>query len=73
MVTPKFVELSKKYPDVVMAKANLDEAEDLGQEYNIQTMPTFILFKRHEVVATYVGADMDRLRKMIDQAKRTLP
>ncbi|VEN40035.1 unnamed protein product [Callosobruchus maculatus] len=70
MVTPKFDELSKKFPDVVMAKVDLEENEELGQEYHIESMPTFVLFKRSEIVGTYVGANMDKLKKLIEQHKK---
>nr|CAH7734727.1 unnamed protein product [Callosobruchus chinensis] len=72
MVTPKFVDMENSFPEVVMAKINLDENEELGQEYNIESMPTFILFKRNEVVATYVGANMDKLKKIIEENQKNL-
>nr|CAH7726323.1 unnamed protein product [Callosobruchus chinensis] len=40
MVTPKFVDMENSFPEVVMAKINLDENEELGQEYNIESMTT---------------------------------
>nr|CAI5866041.1 unnamed protein product [Callosobruchus analis] len=70
MVTPKFMDLEKKFPEVVMAKINLDENEELGQEYNVESMPTFILFRRSEVVGNYVGANMDKLKKIIEQQQK---
>nr|CAH7726326.1 unnamed protein product [Callosobruchus chinensis] len=36
MVTPKFVDMENSFPEVVMANINLDENEELGQEYNIE-------------------------------------
>nr|CAH7726316.1 unnamed protein product [Callosobruchus chinensis] len=36
MVTPKFVDMENSFPEVVMANINLDENEELGQQYNIE-------------------------------------
>ncbi|CAH2000664.1 unnamed protein product [Acanthoscelides obtectus] len=67
MVGPKFAELIKNFPDVVILTINLDDNEELGQDYGIESMPTFVLLKHSEVVATYVGTNMDKLKKVIEQ------
>nr|CAH7726321.1 unnamed protein product [Callosobruchus chinensis] len=51
MVTPKFVDMENSFPEVVMAKINLDE---------------------NEVVATYIGANMDKLEKIIEENQKNL-
>lgn len=37
-------------------KMNVDENSDTSQQFNVMSIPTFILFKNGEVVDTIVGA-----------------
>ena len=36
-------------------KVNVDEAESISRDYNIQSIPTLIIFKNNECVKTIVG------------------
>ncbi|UZP39390.1 hypothetical protein NXS19_007206 [Fusarium pseudograminearum] len=49
------------------AKVNVDEAEDISQEYGIRAMPTFIAFKDGEKADEVVGADPSKLEQMVRQ------
>lgn len=44
-------ELSKTTPDVYFYKVNVDECEDLAQEYDVKAMPTFVFIKKGKAVS----------------------
>nr|CAI5860372.1 unnamed protein product [Callosobruchus analis] len=71
-MSPKFEELSKDFPDVVLLTVDVDECEDLSHEYNIKAMPTFIYIKKNVVVASFSGANPDRLKKLTEQHSLSL-
>ncbi|MBK1834584.1 thioredoxin [Roseibacillus ishigakijimensis] len=51
-----------------VGKVNIDEAGELAQKYNVQSIPTFLFFKNGEVVDTIVGARVtqDGLREQLE-------
>nr|CAI5868285.1 unnamed protein product [Callosobruchus analis] len=64
---PKFEELAEKYPMIVMLAVDVDECEDIALEYRISSMPTFVLVRNKRVVATFSGANAERLRHVIER------
>lgn len=51
MIAPQIEEMDKTMDDVVFLKVDVDEAEDVAQEYNITAMPTFIFIKSSKKVS----------------------
>ena len=41
---------------VTIAKVNIDENQDIAAQYGIRSIPTMLMFRDGEVVATKVGA-----------------
>jgi len=70
-IGPKFEELSKKeeYADIVFAKVDVDEAEDVAADQKIQAMPTFKFFKSGAQVAEMMGADLEKLVSLMSEHK----
>lgn len=67
MVAPKIVAMADELTEkCVFLKVDVDEADDVSEEYNIQAMPTFILFRNGVKVADMAGADAAKLRKLIN-------
>jgi thioredoxin 1 len=52
---------------VKVVKINTDENGDLARDYNIDAIPTLILFKGGQVVERFVGFDKFRLQEAISQ------
>lgn len=46
---------------------DVDECEDLAQDYNIASMPTFLFIKAKEVVDQFSGANVDKLTAAIQK------
>ncbi|KAH8259051.1 hypothetical protein KR038_005373, partial [Drosophila bunnanda] len=65
---PKLNVLADQYSEHVMIlKVNVDENEDIAEDFNITSMPTFVLMKEGEVLDTIIGANMDKLKKSMDK------
>ena len=57
MIAPILDEVSRDYDGLVqVAKLNVDDNQEVAAKYGIRGIPTLMLFKQGEVVATKVGA-----------------
>lgn len=65
MIAPLFVDLSKKYTNVVFVKINVEEMEETAMKNGVSAMPTFTFHQRGRKIDALVGADPTRLEHMI--------
>ena len=57
MLAPIIAELAKEYEGkIVVGKCDVEENEDLAQEFGIRNIPTVLFFKGGEIVDKVVGA-----------------
>ena len=57
MIAPLIDESAETYADrLSIAKLNVDESPQIPRKYNVRGIPTLMLFKNGQVVATQVGA-----------------
>jgi len=50
VVAPVFLELSKKFPNVIFLKLNVDECHNLATRYEVNSMPTFVFFRNRQKI-----------------------
>ncbi|MCH9612254.1 MAG: Thioredoxin [Chlamydiia bacterium] len=56
--------------NVVIAKVNVDEAQELAQQFSIQSIPTLKLFKDGKEVDSLVGVQtQNQLKMFVESAK----
>jgi thioredoxin 1 len=55
MLSPIIEEIADAHPEIKVCKVNVEEAEDLAQEFNIMSIPTMLVFKDGKVVNKAVG------------------
>jgi len=69
MIAPILAEVSTSYQGKLqIAKMNVDENRDIPAKFGIRGIPTLMLFKGGELVATKVGAmSKSQLTAFIDQ------
>jgi thioredoxin 1 len=68
-IAPVFERLSDEYQGkMLFAKLDTDTSYQTAQRYNIQGIPTFVIFKDGQERARMVGADPLRLQSFIDRA-----
>ena len=56
MTAPVFEKLSSEYSNVKFGKVNVDEQQALAAEYNIMSIPTFVMFEDGVAVNQLTGA-----------------
>ena len=71
-IAPKIDDWSKgDYKDrVIFLKCDVDKAEAVSQEYNIEAMPTFVFFKDGKEIHRIVGANVDQLKADIESKSK---
>ena len=84
---PVFEATSDKYPDIVFAKVNTEEEQELGGMFQIRSIPTLMIFRDQIIIFAQPGAlpgsaleeiigkaqalDMDKVRQ--DMAAQPAP
>jgi thioredoxin len=80
---PVFEKVSEMHPDVVFAKVNTDDEQEIAAHFQIRSIPTLMVFREQIIVFSQPGAlpqgafeqvvakakslDMDEIRKQIAQ------
>ncbi|MGV6827538.1 MAG: thioredoxin [bacterium] len=81
---PVYEKVSEDFPDVVFAKVNTEEAQEIAAHFQIRSIPTLMIFREKVIIFSEAGAlpesalrdllakagelDMDEVRKQIEQA-----
>ena len=55
-VVPLVEEIARERSDIKVVKVNIDEEQELAQQYRIMTIPTLMVFKNGTVTQQSVGA-----------------
>jgi thioredoxin 1 len=67
---PVYDELSEKYPDLVFAKVNTEEQQELAGSFNIRSIPTLMIMREQVVLFSQAGAlQASQLEEVIAQAQ----
>ena len=56
MVAPILHEIAEERPDVIVAKINVDDEEELAMEFGVYSIPTLVVMKNGEVIKQASGA-----------------
>jgi len=70
-IAPVLEKFSKEYEDVQFLKVDVDESNDIAQEYGITAMPTFVLYKgtNGDPIGKIVGANPQVIKQALEQYK----
>ncbi|KAJ3322254.1 hypothetical protein HDU76_013927, partial [Blyttiomyces sp. JEL0837] len=63
VISPKFAELSEKYPNIVFLKIDVDDLSEVAESVGIRAMPTFQFYKDGQKIGEIVGADPRKLEE----------
>ena len=67
---PVFEQASDAHPDVVFAKVNTDEQQELAGSFNIRSIPTLMVFREKVILFQQAGAlPGSALEQVLTQAK----
>jgi len=64
VIAPVLQTFSEKYPNVIVLKVDVDEAEDVSQKYQIEAMPTFKVFVNGKEEDMVLGASQDKVEAL---------
>ncbi|MBL0143055.1 MAG: thioredoxin [Betaproteobacteria bacterium] len=53
---PVFEKVAQMHPDVVFAKVNTDEEQEIGAHFQIRSIPTLMVFREQVIVFSQPGA-----------------
>lgn len=56
MMHPVFSRMAKKYRHIKFARINVDQCQDISMRFEVQSIPTFIMFKDGKPVEKMIGA-----------------
>ena len=66
---PIVEELAEEYPDVDFEKVNVDESQEVANEYQVRSLPTLIVENDDGIVERFVGVTQrDDLESALSQA-----
>ncbi len=69
MVSPLVERLSDEHPEIVVAKVNVDDEQDLAAQYGVMSIPTLVVLKDGKVAKRNVGAiPYDAIVKLVTEA-----
>lgn len=67
---PVFDKASESHPDIVFAKVNSDEQQELAGSFNIRSIPTLMVFREKVILFQQAGAlPGQALEQVLTQAK----
>lgn len=55
MMAPEIEQIAEERPDIKVCKVNIDENDDLANEFMVSAIPTVVLFRNGQVAAMSVG------------------
>jgi len=67
---PVYEELSEKYPDIVFAKVNTEDEQELAAGFQIRSIPTLMMFREQVILYSEAGAlQKTQLEELIEKAQ----
>jgi thioredoxin 1 len=85
--TPVFESISETHPDIVFAKVNTEDEQELGGHFKIRSIPTLMAFREQIIVFSQAGAlppagletviekiselDMDEVRRQVAEQQKS--
>jgi thioredoxin 1 len=55
MMEPVLEKFAAENPEIIVAKVNVDEAQDLAMQYNVMSIPTLYVFKDGKAAKQLMG------------------
>ncbi len=69
---PVFEKVSEMHPDVVFAKVNTDEEQEIAAHFQIRSIPTLMVFKEQVIVFSQPGALPQGAFEQVVEKSKTL-
>jgi thioredoxin 1 len=70
-IAPYYQQMAETFPGVTFLKADVDEAQGLAADFNVQVLPTFVILDKGAVVQVIKGADLNKVMKALGELEGT--
>lgn len=71
MLSKDLEEISKEYSDIKFEKLNISENYELTEKYNIMSVPTLVMIKNNQILASYIGyKGKEDLKRFLENGRR---
>jgi len=60
-VAPLFIELAKKFPNIVFLKVDVDSAEEVAEGFGVTALPTFLFLNKGNIYKKIEGANINEV------------
>lgn len=64
-LTPELEKMENDFPNIKFFKIDVDEFQNLSEEYKITCMPTIIFIKNSEIFKRIEGSDIEGIRNTL--------
>lgn len=68
-IAPKYAELAAAETSVTFAKVDVDQADDVADDQQINSFPTFKFFKDYQLLEEFSGADLPKIIELVAKYK----
>lgn len=72
-VKPKYQEMAQKYSNEVFLTFDVDEHQDIADQFSISTMPTFIVVKGRDIIKRVEGTNLRVIQQVLDNQIKLKP
>ena len=67
---PIFEEVSNKHPDIVFAKVNTEQEQEIAAHFQVRSIPTLMIFREQVIIYSAPGAlQASQLEELIQKAR----
>lgn len=66
-ITPHIQKLSESSKSVDFYKIDIDQNQELAEEYEVASVPTFIMFKDKAIAQRVLGANAQKIDEMVSK------
>jgi thioredoxin 1 len=66
-IKPDFESLAENHKDCVFCYVDIDDCPDIADEYDINKLPTFLIYKDKENCDEYVGNSETKMKEIIEK------
>ena len=64
-IVPDLERLESQYSDVIFIKVDVDDLEDISNEYKVQALPTFLFIRDGNELSRVKGADVSMIESKL--------
>lgn len=65
-VKPKYQEMAEKYDNAVFMTFDVEEQEEIAEQFSISAMPTFIVVKGRDIIKRVEGISLPTIQQVLE-------